>query len=373
MNRKEVYTISIANYKFNRIVNSIAGLLKEWSYKYSIRKKMDFKKFKRDRTYHQAITRYYRQYGLKKVDCYWHDLCKDFNGLASEKYIPDYIYHRYIEPKFNKIIMAHAYSDKNTYQRFEDLVRIPKALIYNMNGIFYNGCHQEISRAQAIQIIKNMDQDYLIKPSIDSGGGKNIALLSNKNGELFVDRQKKSIEDLLKQYHMDYSIQEIYKQVDYLSRVNPNAMNSIRVYTMRMDDKILYMDSYIRFGINDALVDNTVSGGVFCRIESDGNLSKEAYDGKYRAYEEHPQSKIKFQAIKITQFDQIKEKAQLMHKKLPHFKFVSWDLGIDEHEEICLIEVNLKHQNIIAFQLLNGPVFGDYTDQILKETFHAKA
>ena len=132
--RKEIYQIPIDNYYFRRYINLLSGLLKNWSYKHAIRKRANFRRFKRDRVYHQEIKKYYQQFGFKRIDYYWHDFSRDISGIDSVKYIPENIFYKYIEPKFNPSEFADAYSDKNTYHRFKDIIRVPQPIVYNMNG-----------------------------------------------------------------------------------------------------------------------------------------------------------------------------------------------------------------------------------------------
>lgn len=371
-NRKEIYHISISNYTFNKIVNIAAGILKQWSYKYIIRKRAGFKILKRDRRYHKEIRDYYKKYGIKNIDYYWHDFYKYYSKVDSTKYIPDYIYYRYIEPKFNKIEFAGAYSDKNTYHRFEDIIRVPKALVYNMHGLFYDGNHNEISKEEACNILDNINHDYLIKPSIETGSGRNIASIGKSEKGIRLNEEEIKSEEIFRRYKENYSVQEILKQSKTLFRVNPSAMNTARIYTVRIGDEIVYMNSFMRFGINGKIIDNVGAGGIYCGINPDGSLTTIGYDIFTNPVEEHPETKIKFSDIKLPDFDKMQEKAIQMHRRLSYFRFASWDISFDENDEVCLVEVNLAHQDIKGFQILGGPVFGEYTDQILEETFLSK-
>ena len=50
----------------------------------------------------------------------------------------------------------------------------------------------------------------------------------------------------------------------------------------------------------------------------------------------------------------------------------SWDLAIDKNGEPVLIEVNLMYQGIGFLQINNGPLFGDYTEDILDRCIKRK-
>lgn len=48
---------------------------------------------------------------------------------------------------------------------------------------------------------------------------------------------------------------------------------------------------------------------------------------------------------------------------------ISWDVAIDKDAEPVLIEANLQIGDIDILQPVNGPLFGDLTEDVLKEVF----
>ena len=54
-----------------------------------------------------------------------------------------------------------------------------------------------------------------------------------------------------------------------------------------------------------------------------------------------------------------------LHHQAPFFKLISWDIGIDKDDEPVLIEYNCHGQSI-DFQAVNGPLFGEYTEEVLQ-------
>lgn len=58
-----------------------------------------------------------------------------------------------------------------------------------------------------------------------------------------------------------------------------------------------------------------------------------------------------------------------LHEKLIYFDLVSWDLAIDDAGNPLVIEINLKDQGISSHQVVNGPLFGEFTDQVLEQIY----
>ena len=53
-------------------------------------------------------------------------------------------------------------------------------------------------------------------------------------------------------------------------------------------------------------------------------------------------------------------------------RLTSWDLSVNENGEPILIEVNLAYGGLFFHQIANGPVFGDLTEDIIREVIKKK-
>jgi hypothetical protein len=53
-----------------------------------------------------------------------------------------------------------------------------------------------------------------------------------------------------------------------------------------------------------------------------------------------------------------------MHHVVPHFRIISWDIGLNKENQPILIEYNTIGQGV-DLQIANGPLFGEFTDEIL--------
>lgn len=368
--KERVDYIPINNEKYKRINYKISGILKELSYKYKARKYTNFKRFKSDNNYKQRINKYWGKYNIKKLDYYSFYSYRHSSGVNSEKFIPEYLFYRYIEPKCSKLELARAYADKNLYdKRFGNIVKTPKTIIRNMNGIFYDENYNEISYDSAYDMISSIEKKYLIKPSLYSGSGRNISSIEKREGKLFLGNKASTCREIFSMYNKDYCIQEIIKQNNNISKFNSDTVNTIKIFTARVKNEIVFLNSYARFGIEGFLTDNYGSGGIYCGMNREGVLNDFAYRMYEEKYEYHPDSKYKFEGYKYPGFFEIVEKAKKMHRELPYFKFATWDMTLDKEGNPVLVETNLLHQDINGYQLQNGPLFGEYTDRILTDTF----
>lgn len=321
---------------------------------------------KRDKAYDKKIKEYYADISGNSfhVDTRWHDFYAEKNGRADVRYIPENLYYGKIEPYFNKKMFAKALDDKCFYEIRLDtsLCRIPKIYVRNANGIYLDENFRLISREQAVQ--QCLCREFAMKYSLDGKGGYKITF---SDGTL--DEQR--IGQLFTEYGSDFVVQEVLVQDGALYEINPSSVNTVRIMTMLMEDRVEVLSCVLRMGGIGARVDNYCSGGIICGITPEGRTKREAYDQKGNKYIDYHPNGNRFSDIEIPNIEQAKEMVKKQHMRLPYFRLISWDVVICE-KEIGLIEYNITPQGISVHQLTNGPIFGDRTDEILKEGFAKK-
>lgn len=124
-------------------------------------------------------------------------------------------------------------------------------------------------------------------------------------------------------------------------------------------------------GANKSRVDHPSTGGYSCGIRPDGKLDKLAYDSHGKSFSNHPQG-YRFEDGFIPSFKSVTAIIRSEHIKFPHFRLISWDFAIDKNTIPILVEYNLGFQGLNPHQLNNGPLFGDLTNEVLKEVFNKR-
>ena len=96
-----------------------------------------------------------------------------------------------------------------------------------------------------------------------------------------------------------------------------------------------------------------------------------AYDSNGNRYEKHPDG-VEFSKCNLPFMDKVKELVKMAAQRFPHFRCIGWDIAIDENGEPLIIEANLTMSSLDVVQTVGGPLFGEYTDEVLEEVFHNK-
>lgn len=148
---------------------------------------------------------------------------------------------------------------------------------------------------------------------------------------------------------------------------NPDSVNTIRIMTLVRSDDTNILSSVLRMGKRGSRVDNCSSGGIVCGIDSNGCLKDVAYDNKANAYYKHPNG-VEFAGFAIPAYSQCLEIVKKLAVRFAGIsRLISFDIAIDENNSPLLIEMNISYGELDFHQLCNGPIFGDNTDEILRE------
>ena len=309
--------------------------------------------------YEKQIKTYWKKY-IKNPTSVFHQWYTGCNGIADFRYIPEDFFYDVIERFYNNMDMEPAYCDKAMFRVLIPQIKQPRTVIANINGYYYDDKYGVITKEEAVHRVMQ-EERYIIKPTLDTGGGKNVRLISNKE----VD--EKGIFTIFSGYGKNFIVQEPIKQHPELSKLHAESINTIRVMSMLEDSEVKIVSAVIRMGVGNAFVDNECSGGINCGVDENGRLSDIAYDGSGRRYDNHPQGNYEFRDCKIPEYDKVIDVIKEQHRRLPYFGLISWDFSVDESGDPIMIELNMRWCGLNFHQLHHGPLFGDYTDKILKK------
>ncbi|MDD6400220.1 MAG: sugar-transfer associated ATP-grasp domain-containing protein [Lachnospiraceae bacterium] len=333
------------------------------------KKIFDFSDVTRDVEYEQNSIKWWNKVSGIKIDPMWHAFYSDKNGIKDVKYIPENIYYGIIEPYMNKLKYAEYCDDKCYYPEHfpenavEGGLKRPKLYIRNINGFFFDSNFKMYSKKEAAEIVSRINEGYVIKESITGRGGR---------GLLFIDKEEtKSQSELLRifsQFNKDFIVEGLIDQCEQLKRINPSSINTLRIYTYLNQSGAHALSACLRIGGENSHTDNFNSGGIAVGIDKQGRLKNVAYDQYYHMYTEHPSGRT-FAGSIVPGFDKAIKLVENLHYRFGHYRLISWDIAISPKDEPILIEFNLKLQGIDLLQICNGPVFGEYTEEILSEIF----
>lgn len=339
-------------------------------YRNIFKKRKIFKNFKLTKEQKKRIDTFYKENYGKKIKYWWHRLYMSYTGKFDYKYIPEYIYAVKIEPRTNNRVKISPFANKNMLSVLfnSNNVKIPTTIIMCVNGKYFDEKRNPIKKEKAMEILKNKNNgtyEAVAKISVNSSSGKGVKILDLYKG---VDKDsQEDIEKILGEMGENFVVQEKIKPHESFAKLYKNSINTLRVITYLMEDRVCVAPIVMRIGQGGSKVDNAHAGGMFIAVGDDGKLFKEAYTEYQTRYQKHPDTGVVFENYQIPCINKVKECVIELHKMIPMVGIVSWDLTLDENENIVLLEVNLNAQAVWISQMAHGKSFyGNNTAQMLQ-------
>ncbi len=298
--------------------------------------------------------------------------CAVINGISSINYVPENIYYSKIEPVLNNKSFALSYADKNFYENhFKELKSLfPETILRGINGQFYDNEYNLLINQKEIKDVLKEETDYILKPAVETSGGAKVILIRSNEKSLLVDGKELSppefINYLSNEYQVNFVLQKKIVANSWYSDFNTSSLNTVRLYTYRSvkDQKVYPLQAVIRFGKPGSLVDNQAAGGLTFGINSDAKINSFALDKYGKKY-----THFDFLAAKsndsIPGIDEMKNYARNLASKYYYHRLLGFDFCVDNSNRVRLLEINCKNIEINFLQMNNGPLFGDFTDEII--------
>lgn len=277
-----------------------------------------------------------------------------------KRFVPKDLYVSLIMPSLNPRMDSAVLVNKGLYDVLFE--RIPQARCYvkNIAGEYWQG-RNTLSKQSAIDFLADNVDDFIIKPSCDSSGGKNVRRI-NLSGQ---KEKKPYLNFLFEEYEQNFIVQELISQNEDTARFNPDSLNTIRMTTLNLNGKFTILASGLRCGQQGAVVDNLAGGGIYVPINADGFLHEYGFDHFGNKYAKSSNG-ILFKGMKIGHYSHLVDFVTVYHSLFPTCHFIGWDLALNEKGEPLMIEINLNCPIIFIIQVATGPIFGDRTDEVIE-------
>lgn len=310
------------------------------------------------------IDKIYKGYPLSSYD--YHRVYKGLSGRFYPEYMPDDLYYCYVEDFFSDKEASRYIDNKCYYPRIFTGMKQPQTIVMRMGKVWLDKDYNIISPKEVLMALSRSNGDLIMKIAENSERSCGVFLM--KKDEI-IDTFREKINNI--PLDEDVIVQRVIKQHKDYTALNPDSVNAYRVLSYLNSDtnEVEILKLSIRIGIDNHISNTGGRGGVLAGVSDEGKLTPYAYGLDCKSYYEHPIYGYKFGDITVPFVDRVIEYVKKGHPMVSRFKLISWDLGIDEMGEPVLMETNLTMSGIFSNQLLDGPLFGNQTKQILEKVF----
>lgn len=238
--------------------------------------------------------------------------------------------------------------------------KLPDLLYVNNDYFIEPDSYHVVSFAQASELLFSENDTVIFKPN-ESVQGKGVRTYTrdewNSNLEL-----------------RNGVFQKIIKQHPFFDNLFPHPGATIRITTgLDANGNATARSAYIRLGRSN---DDSVARHVQCSNEvrvvvniETGELSDTGYLASWNSTQTHPDTHTAFKGLVVPAFKDARQLVEELHANYPFVLVIGWDISINEHEQVEIIEWNTAHNDIKFSEAVHGPCFKDILAHATKKPF----
>jgi len=245
-------------------------------------------------------------------------------------------------PSRERALYCERLNDPKNQMLFDD-----KGKTYEVFGKYFHRDLTEVvgwneASTEAFRAFTQKHPRFIIKP-FNGGNGRGIKIVDSTELGGF----EQMCQALKAEYPSGFVAEELIKQAKELAAVHPESVNTLRVFTVRFDDRVAFLPFAWRVGRGKACVDNGGSGGIFCACDDDGVIYATC-DEKGRSYDVHPDTKHPLIGFQVPRFEEAKELAKELAMVVPSNRYCGWDLALTE--DGWVMQEGNWQGGVVAFQ-----------------------
>lgn len=259
----------------------------------------------------------------------------------------------YLAYKFNPRKVRKLFKDKyKTYEKFKPYYKRDAINITPGND----------NNLKAFTDFVENHPKIIIKP-VDGACGFGIKVVESKD----IKDCNKYLSELLIKTPSGCIVEEFVVQAKEFAEFHPSSLNTIRIATVRLDDRVEIVGSFFRFGQNNAVIDNAAQGGIFATVDIEKGIIRNSSDKNLKVYDVHPHSGKQIIGYKIPHWDEAVAFVKELATVVPECRYVGWDVALTD-EGWVLIEGN--HRGEFIWQIADRKGFRDEIYALLNEVKH---
>lgn len=272
----------------------------------------------------------YAKYGFHVDEYFIYDV-KSMSDFGKSKFITEETRWKYYE-KLN---------DESNQRIFDE-----KDLTYLTFKKYYNRECIVVKSSEDYGIFDDFISKYqkiIIKPK-NSSGGKGVRLYN---------RSEDSFEKLLLEYKDGFVAEEVLDNAPEMAEFHSQSLNTVRVVSVRMNDRIEIACAFARFGTGGKSVDNFASNGIMGVIDVDTGIIYSAINKRGERFIIHPDSKKTIIGFKLPKWEELVKLVNELACVIPTNRYSGWDLAYTT-KGWTVIEVNARGQFVAQMPSKEG-------------------
>lgn len=203
----------------------------------------------------------------------------------------------------------------------------------------------------------------IVKPIASCAGiGIKLVELSDERSASEVAREL--INEYCASKYSGAIIEELIVQDERMAALHPESVNTVRITTIRLNDRTVIFHPNLRIGRGDSVVDNAGAGGILAPVDSETGRVIAAGDKNGFFYKTHPETGVQLEGFEVPCWQEAVEFVGKLAQVVPSNRCTGWDIALSKTGWV-LVEANSRGQWGGQIVLQQG--FRDEIESYLKE------
>ncbi len=187
---------------------------------------------------------------------------------------------------------------------------------------------------------------FVVKPvGMSAGRGVHKESCLNADRKALFDKLLNERDQLVEKYNFGDSsammLEELVDQDDEMAALHPDSLQSIRLVTVRVGDKVNIWYPRIDIGRGGSFLINAAAGSIMALIDpKTGIIIGKGIPESGERFEFHPDTDVRIEGFQIPKWNELIEMAtDLMLNVMPDICYVGWDMALSK-KGWCVVEGN---------------------------------
>ena len=320
-------------------------------------------------TFYKVFDREYFIKGLKFIDRNIQNFVGEVTPAQRKNYIYDMVYslHRfgcmfdeyflYDYPKLNTQGRESFITDKIRWDYYARMNLDENKELFNNKRKAYE-LFRPYYKRDLIEITGPTDWDsfsafaqkhsrFIVKPIAGSGG----------NGIYIEDLTKHASSEAVFATLLEKApvvVEALICQCAEMASLHPASLNTVRIPTLKLKDRVIVFRPFLRTGMGDSVVDNAAHGGVFVAVDgATGICISKGVDEFGHQYIRHPDTGVVLPGFQIPRWEEAVATVTRLAHVIETNNYVGWDMALTD-EGWVMVEGNPRGQFVIQIATKEG-------------------
>ncbi|MCR4575746.1 MAG: hypothetical protein K5787_18460 [Lentisphaeria bacterium] len=160
-----------------------------------------------------------------------------------------------------------------------------------------------------------------------------------------------------------FVLEERIGQVEEMAKLHPKSVNTLRMTTIRFDDRVEIIHPILKIGRGDSVADNGMAGGILTTLDENGRI-KAASDKNGILYSRLNDIGIDLMGWQVPCWREALDFARRLAMVMPSNRYTGWDIALTPGGW-CMVEGNARGQ--FVWQIPDRKGFRTEINNILAE------